>query len=254
MDLPELTPSEDLIAALASLEAESTGWLEISAGLRRRDEGLGDLQAGWLMTAFDYPLARRVGTDSRNGRAFSYAIVTDSWSYPLPVSEVPDEVIALWDAVAERSSGWAVLARLHHLLFERQHGNAGVHAREAIRAYLEIGIGPWPRIERVNCLHWSLDLSRRINDHASAEAVILPLIAIARESLTQEQAEPGISLHAIEILAMDDPANTELPELLSEARRVYLDPFMTTETIRIQQLVSRGDEVRREKLHRSRRT
>lgn len=227
MELPVPDPSDALIVALADIESTATGWLAISQALKIRENEFKDLQAGWLMTAFDYVLARhRVHDSPRGGSAFVPSIGWDNGSYPLALPLVPDVVLELWSNVVDRSEGVGSQARLHHLLFERRNGNAGDHARAAAAAYLSIGFSDWPRIERVNCLHWSLELSRRLKDNDRADAVHAPLVTIAQESLSQKDPEPGVALHALEVLVNDVPDHALLPELLVQARAAYSTPWL----------------------------
>jgi len=128
----------------------------------------------------------------------------------------------------------------------------GQRGREAAAAYLELGgSGSWSRLERVNALHWSVTLSKRIGDRDEAAKAFPALVALAAESLAQESPEPGVALHALEVLAYEDSDNGELPALLDRARETYKnDPWNTSHTIRIQEQVYRGDEARREQLRR----
>lgn len=250
MELPELNPSDDLISALAEIESTETHWLQISQKLRTRDAQVHDLQAGWLMAAFDYCLARRVRDASRKESAFTPAMISDIGSYPVVLSSVPEVVLDFWDSVAKRSSGTGSRARLHHLLFERRHGNPGDHARAAAAAYLNIGTSSLPRIERVNCLHWSHELSRSVGDNISADTVLEPLVAIAKESMAQVDPEPGVTLHALEVLVNEFPCQPQLPRLLDQARKRYLTPWLADETIRLQQKLAKGDATRIASLQR----
>jgi hypothetical protein len=219
--------------------------------LRQREQEQGDIQAGWLMTAFDYGLARRVGEERGRQDAFAAQIEAGGMTYPTQIGQVPNEVLALWASAADRVQAPGVRARLHHLLFERGHGNKGTHGREAAAAYLALGTGSWDRLERANCLHWAVDLSKRIGDVQEAAKVYPALVALATESMDQERKEPGVSLHALEVLAFDNSTNTELPRLLERARAVYGDdPFLTGHSIRIQEQVFKSDQAKREQLRR----
>jgi len=68
---------------------------------------------GDLATAFHYWL--RDG-DPVFGSVFTW---NDGSAWPPPVSEVPDEVVALWAACAERTPSMIARARLHDLCFIR---------------------------------------------------------------------------------------------------------------------------------------
>lgn len=250
MDLPGSHATDELIEYMDQTGESAESWLDISAALREREQQTSDIQAGWLMTAFDYHLARRVG-DEQDRPAFGDAMSGDGWRYPTPIGEVPEEVVALWASTADRVQAAAPRARLHHLLFERGHGNKGDHGRAAAAAYLSLGTGTWSRLERANCLHWAVTLSKRIGDQQEAATAYPALVALATESLAQENPEPGVALHALEVLAVEDGKNAELPALLEAARAAYeKDPWNTSHTIRIQEQVYKGDEAKREQLRR----
>lgn len=53
--------SEELVGFLNNEGRSAKTWHDISAALKRRESEQNDLQAGWLMTAFDYHLTRRAG-------------------------------------------------------------------------------------------------------------------------------------------------------------------------------------------------
>jgi hypothetical protein len=251
IELPAPDASDDLIHCLDQAGQSAENWLGISAALLKREQERSDIQAGWLMTAFDYHLARRVGEERTRSDPFGEAMSADSWTYPTPIADVPKEVIALWASTADRVHAAATRARLHHLLFERGHGNKGTHGREAAAAYLALGIGRWSRLERAKCLHWTVDLSKRIGDPQEAAKGYPALVALATESLDQDKPEPGVALHALEVLAFEDSNNPELPPLLERAREVYGDdPWNTGHTIRIQEQVLKSDQTKREQLRR----
>ena len=251
MEMPAPDASEELIQYLDQAGQSAENWYGISAALSQREQEQGDIQAGWLMTAFDYGLARRVGEERGRQDAFGAQIEAGGMTYPTPIGQVPDEVIALWASTADRVQTPGPRARLHHLLFERGRGNKGTHGREAAAAYLALGTGSWDRLERANCLHWAVDLSKRIGDVQEAAKVYPALAALATESMDQEKKEPGVALHALEVLAFEDSTNTELPRLLERAREVYGDdPFLTGHTIRIQEQVFKSDQAKREQLRR----
>jgi hypothetical protein len=127
----------------------------------------------------------------------------------------------------------------------------GKHGREAAAAYLVVGTGSWSRLDRVSCLHWAVDLSKRVGDSQEAAKVYPALVALAAESMDQEKREPGVALHALEVLAFEDSKNPELPQLLERARDVYGDdPWNTSHTIQIQEQVFKSDLKRREQLRR----
>ena len=53
-----------------------------------------------------------------------------------------------------------------------------------------------------------------VGNRQEAAKVYPALVALATESMDQEKREPGVALHALEVLAFEDSANAELPALL----------------------------------------
>ena len=102
MEMPAPDASEGLIEYLDQAGQSAEDWYGISAALSQREQEQGDIQAGWLMTAFDYGLARRVGEERGRQDAFGAQIEAGGMTYPTPIGQVPDEVIALWASTADR--------------------------------------------------------------------------------------------------------------------------------------------------------
>ena len=121
-DLPAPDASDDLVKHLDASAFAAEDWYSISAALLERERSTGDVQAGWLMTAFDYGLARRVGENRKQKEAFGEKFSTGGSTYPTPLEHVPVEVVSLWSSAAERVTAPAARARLYHLLFERRRG------------------------------------------------------------------------------------------------------------------------------------
>jgi hypothetical protein len=250
VDLPDPAAPDDLVKHLDTSASGAEDWHSISAALLERERSTGDVQAGWLMTAFDYELSRRVGENRKQKEAFGEKFSMGGSTYPIALEDVPVEVVSLWSSAAEQVTAPAARARLHHLLFERGEGNRGLHGRHAASAYLTLGTGTWSRLDRANCLHWAVDFSKRVGDQATAASVLPALVALANESLVQQKAEPGVALHALEVLAYEEPTHPDLPVLLERARASYREPFLTGHTIRIQEQVFRADPGKREQLRR----
>lgn len=249
MELPELVPTNELMLYVNSLLPTAKDWYDVSAGLKEYETQHADRQAGWLMTAFDYHLMRGSEENRKTSDTFNQLIATSDRSYPTPLKFLPSEVSNFWSEVLVRIQAPVGLARLHHLLFEIGHGNGGERARAASTAYLELGVSDWDRLDRVNCLYWSIELSRRVKD--PIDRVIEPLVALADLSLIQTEPEPGVALHALEILTREVPQLPELPALLEKARLSYLDPWLVAMVVEMQvAVVKPANPARVAELHR----
>lgn len=247
--MPERIPNIDLVEAFNFLFPSSRDWYEISAELKEYEKVNGDHQAGWLMTAFDYMLNTERGGKRKNAKAFNPKMELPTSVYPIPLDQLPAAVADFWSEMATHVKAPQCLARLHHLLFELKHGNGGEHARKAASAYLELGSCDWSRLDQVDCLYWSLELSRRVGD--SGDGVIAPLIQLAELSLDQEEKEPGVALFALEVLIEVDSLLDGLPALLARARMAYRDPWLVAITIEMQiAILEDTDGSRAAELHR----
>lgn len=253
--MPERIPNTDLVQAFNSLFPSSLDWHEISAKLKEYEKVNGDQQAGWLMTAFDYMLNTERGGKRKNSKSFNPLMEISTSVYPIPLDQLPVAVADFWSEIAAHVKAPQCLARLHHLLFELKHGNGGEHARIASSAYLELGSCDWSRLDQVDCLYWSRELSRRVGD--SGDRVIEPLMHLAELSLDQEEREPGVALFALEVLIEEDPSLEALPTLLDRARMAYRDPWLVAITIEMQTAIladkdgSRAAELHRELIRES---
>jgi hypothetical protein len=252
MDPPDVVPSEDLLVTLRAGAEQAHLYSEMSEVLRRRESSIGDLQAWWLMTAFDYVLTQPLGDAAGRPRrgAFTETLSNNGVCYPMPLAMVPNEVKALWSATAEATNSPLCLARLHHLLFEMHEGNGGRHAKVAAAAYFTLGTGELDRLHRVAFLYWARELSRKIKAHDDAKQVIEPLLRIAQDSLAQATPEPGVALPALQIVADEDPSNPTLQDLLCQAREAYNQPWLVAQVIAIQEVVAQGDSDSKRELRR----
>jgi hypothetical protein len=66
-----------------------------------REREHNDIQAGWLMTVFDYELARRIGEERDRTDSFGAQLVGGGRTYPTPIDQLPEQVIDLWASVAD---------------------------------------------------------------------------------------------------------------------------------------------------------
>jgi hypothetical protein len=201
------------------------------------------------VTAFDYWLQREVSKDRKKSGAFGDRISGPEGAYPIRLGELPSDVAEFWSEMSSLVESPQLVARLEHLLFELKHGNMGERGRRAASAYLALGMSDWTRLDRVNCLYWSGELSRRVGD--AADRVIAPLIELAESSLDQAASEPGVALHALEVLTREVPSLEVLPKLLERARSAYRDPWLVAVTIEMQVAIAKGDRSSRSvELHR----
>ncbi len=210
--------------------------------------------AGALALAFEYRLTLRRTGGREDGFVFVPKFTSaDGRSFPIPVSEVPEEVCRLWAACAEEAASPVARARLHDLLFERRWGNGRDHARAAAEAYVGIvRLGKALAIRRADALVRALELARRTGQGELADRVISVMVEAVKADLAQAEPQPGVVLELLEALTYDIANLAELEELLAATRRAFRDAFTTEQTIALQRYRVRRDSNRCAELDRER--
>lgn len=249
--LPNSNASAELVAFLDQICAAAYDWHEVSGPLLERSTA-GDNDAGWLATAFDYMVPWKPWTTSEDSETFGQMMTGGFGSYPMPLRELPSEVLDLWASAAAQCTDPAAVARLNHLLFAAKHGHAGARLRAAAGGYRLLASSSRERHDRVQYAAWSYELYHRVRDNDEANA-LLPLLAVlARESMSQVKREPGVALLAIEAIVRADASYHDLNELLDEAQSAYAgDPHILPGVIDLRLQTSNGDAEARNELRRS---
>lgn len=203
------------------------------------------------------------GHGERSGGFFTpFLEMTDGTAFPPRFENVPQGVSDLWQALADRVTVPIARARLHDLCFEGRWGHGGDHGQAAALAYLEMSaVDPYALDEngrlfaavgKVDWLRRSLFLARVRKDNELAERAIAAIVDAARQSLAQEDLEPGVNLGHISTLVDDGAEIDELGELLAAARARYAggDAHQIADTIELQLRHGRSDPGRVEQLRR----
>lgn len=222
-----------------------------------QDDDAGHLPA--LRTAFLYTTPH--GRRSPQRHYFRPWIETSAGSSPAPLTEIPNQLRAVWDRYAALLASPAARARLHDLCFETRHGDVQVHARAAVDAYLEVAglastkqggedTGPGRQLVAVHALQRALDLSRRSNQADLGDRVIERLVGFAKEALDDAASPPGVVLGYLDMLAGDRSEIRELVELLASARSRYQNDVWYTGSVIDLQLRRASDEGMRATLRR----
>lgn len=134
--------------------------------------------------------------------------------YPARINDVPDPVVALWRDLAGGCAVPAARARAHDLLFERRDGDIGMHAREAIDAYLELVRSTSLSLLSAAALLRAWELSRRVaawERHAVVQALLL---RSAQTGLATDQPQPGVVLPLLRA-AVEPPRRKQPPAAMA---------------------------------------
>lgn len=233
MDLPCAIPNSELLAFLEQELANAEDWWMIQSGIYAYTQRTGDVQSQLLEGAFNPGLTHEVNIGPKSDSMY--------FGKKEAFIGVEEEVSIFYEALASACKYAPVRARIRHVLFSARHGNVGSHIRNLATDYLEVGNGDWLRINRLKALEWSLHFARISGDKNLIDQSVSALITIIEESFNQDEAEPGVTLHALEALALHDSSMLESSPLLIKARSVYSDSYNTAHTIGIQKKIAKGD-------------
>lgn len=233
---------------------------------------VGASAASYLHTARDWadgasdgqeksPLRREVGhlleyeldvshpISERHGTALEPATMPPTgYAFPTAVDDVSDDIVALWQAVAEFSTVPMVSARAHDLLFTRKSAPVGQHLNAALADYL----GAAPAADDLTASDmitraWTL---ARLSNNASGEREARNAAwAQLHRQQGDERHAAGANLPLLELLSVaprdgagpgaDEP---DLDEMLTAARAQVTMPHVLDRLIAIASRRAVGDE------------
>lgn len=244
---PELKLSPGRIGELVKLADASastvSSWHEISSSLKSAEDSN---EAAALAMAFDY-IQRR--TEKANGRdTFGPMWEIDNECYPMPVTELPEKVLSLWEGVASSSQTPAIRARLYDLLFIAGRLPKHTNGESACRSYLELSRREWEDLYRAEALIRALDIARQLKNETLAQNAVTNIVDNAQRSLDASEHQPGVALRLISRLLEERDPPTSVDDLLINARGRYRsDPFIESEVAAMQRkrlLARQEDTVR----------
>ncbi len=230
-------PSPNLVTAVAArIDAavcEASGLYEVSALLKlTEEEKSGPL--GAVTMAFDYMLGTH-GDEFGAMREWP-----DGRRYPPGLKDVPPEIWNWWAAAGGQVSVPLARARLYDLCFAGGWGNRGEAARAAAESYLRaaaraggdgLRADPGRDLDRAGNLRRALTLARKVRDNPLADRVIADIVVMARESLRDSAAKPGVVLGLLRILAEDRTPPADVDQMLADARDRYRDDSWHSATV-----------------------
>ena len=263
--MTDITPPDpDAVAAIAGVIDEAASQaVDANEVLEYLDLPEGPSDLGMVADAFRYMAGRPGRRADGSGSYFGPMVVFEGGTeIPPRFDSLPDEVRALWEAVADQVAFPIAQARLNDICFEARWGHGGDHARRAIEGYLRIATSDVDatdtpkRVRRdlgaMKALARALDLARRTRQDDLAEAAHKDAAAAATVALDRDPPPgAGYLLGLIDILIDGDEADEIVDPLLERARTVYADnPWHTVSTIDLQLRVAGDDDVKRTHLRR----
>lgn len=225
---------------------EPSGLHYISSSLKtvsskERDDPIEALIVGLDFHFRSYPEER----DERG--PFGPMMEFDHIVYPMPLAEIPDDVLEVWAQAVPLSPLGTVGARYADLLWEGRFGDeAHRWARTAVERYVQ-GLDerfdhPHVLMEMARRAH---ELARTLNDPRLVDMAVAKMTELIRWSL-EEGSTPGVALPLLELLADQRDTDAELGELVDGAIEIYgNDPWHLESALEIKSKLVGSDEEKR---------
>ncbi|MFF9779526.1 DUF4209 domain-containing protein [Streptomyces sp. NPDC013978] len=160
-----------------------------------------------------------------------YLETPDGSSTPPRISEVPDSGITVWSRLSEKVSSNFGKARLHHLLFERKHGNVRDHATQAAQSYFEASQEWTEWLDKEEALNTALRLARAVGHKDLASQVMTEMLNLVNQAIAGEKEVPGVALRLLRPLTGENSPPQDLNVAVDAAIEAYDSPFIRDELI-----------------------
>jgi Domain of unknown function (DUF4209) len=218
----DLSPDE--LGAIADALTGRPDWLTLARALEKVANERSSVGLRIVSIAFVYDFVPQSQRDRRVTADGPYATMWEGpeGTYPPRVSEVLDEVRALWRSVLDAMDDPIVCSRLADLLYVAEGGSAHAEGRRAARCFVELTRQQgWQALDRAECMSRALEIYTELNDQDALSDCASRGVALVDELLGQEHAGPPfIALRALLVLKPKSrPA--DLPDLLERVIEHY---------------------------------
>lgn len=155
----------------------------------------------------------------------------DGSSIPPRIADVPDSGITVWSRLSEKVSSNFGKARLHHLLFERKHGNVRNHAAQAAQSYFQASQEWTEWLDKEEALNTALRLARAVGQKDLASQIMTEMLRLANQAISGEKEVPGVALRLLRPLSCESSPPQALAATIEAATQAYDSPFIRDELI-----------------------
>ncbi|MEY9489008.1 hypothetical protein RKD26_004802 [Streptomyces calvus] len=162
---------------------------------------------------------------------FPYLEFPDGSSMPPRIADVPDSGVTVWSRLAEKVSSNFGKARLHHLLFERKHGNVRDHAIQAAQSYSQASKEWTEWLDKEEALNTALRLARAVGQKELASQIMTEMLDLANQAISSEEEVPGVALRVLRPLTSEGSPPQALDSIVDAAIQAYGSPFIRDELI-----------------------
>lgn len=160
-----------------------------------------------------------------------YLEYPDDSSMPPRIVDVPNSGVAVWSRLSEMVSSNFGKARLHHLLFERKHGNVRDHAIQAAQSYFQ-AVKDWTEwLDKEEALNIALRLARAVGERELASQIMADMLKLVGQALSSEEEVPGVALRVLRPLVDESSPPPALTSTIDIALQTYDSPFIRDELL-----------------------
>ena len=227
-------------------ERDSFGLFCVSDALKARARDSREDPLNALRAGLDYHFLAYEEQRDGGGRPFGPMMAMGEIAYPMPLDEVPDDVLELWASAVDLSPLALVAARFADLLGEVGYGEEPYRwCQTAIDLYqAAVGEEFGTPVELMESGRRAFDLALRINDAERRQSVVQKLLRLIQQSI-EDGETPGVALPLLELLANQpqDARPEELEGLVDDATRVYgTDPWHLESALDIKAKLARPED------------
>lgn len=135
---------------------------------------------------------------------------------PPHVTDIPNELISVWEQFAELVETPAAGATLRHLLFQARAGNVPENARLAVDAYCKLATSEGRHFDAVFAARAAVRLARAVKDAQRRQVALMTLIEATRHAMSGPSQSFGAAMRGLETLIGENSPNGTR-ELLEQA-------------------------------------
>lgn len=190
---------------------EARDWTDASIRLQQGISGEDDPVRPYLI-GLTYMLTDRQSASRSRWGPFGPFIEFDNAVSPMPLKDVADDLLVLWEVAAGPDQNDLIRARFADLLWVRKHGGkeAYRYGLAAIEAYRSRGAGEGG-IHAVVCLTRAIELAQQLRNDDQIKAAVQDAYDFAAEQAVKD-GPPGPAVRMTEVLS-ELPASLRPPRL-----------------------------------------
>lgn len=195
---------EDVVRRLTLALEDATSWYDIHRQFRDLVPEGEEKQHRALVWAFAYMLISPTEVDwlAREGSPFGAMFEFAESRMPPRLEDVPDADATVWLDAFDAADDPRLRSRLGDLIWSRRFGSEPhTAARQACEALVTLSRdGDWEPMEATDGLVRALELSQEVSDAELMRVVIVRMLEVITDEMTEHEDRPGITFSLLRAL------------------------------------------------------